>query len=282
MTALLAQNRFSLQQQLTSQLLKNQTRSGFQRSHSNIKAAFRDPSSPFHLRPGTKGPAHPEDHNVSEIDSSVAEAGRVELLRLGFDPTSFWEQPIVWGDHDSFQCVPSTPEHISSPTGYNTFLSGAFTVRFFESGRIKWMTSLGDEIGGPEKVEAMIRGKGVSLILKSISLNYKRPVTYPDTLLIAHKPHAGVLQSASHTQSGPASTQVPPSALAPYKLAKTHFHCLAVAWSHKQQRIVTESDSVLVWYDYDKLTKCSPGEKALQALERRIVLGMEASRNSQP
>ena len=23
----------------------------------------------------------------------------------GFDPSSFWEQPIVWGDHDAFQCV---------------------------------------------------------------------------------------------------------------------------------------------------------------------------------
>jgi hypothetical protein len=28
----------------------------------------------------------------------------------------------------------------------------------------------------------MLRGKGVSLILKSISVDYKRPVTYPDTV----------------------------------------------------------------------------------------------------
>jgi hypothetical protein len=142
------------------------------------------------------------------------------------------------------------------------------------------MTSLGHEIGGPEKVNDMLKGKGVSLILKSVSLNYKRPVTYPDTLLIAHKPHAGVPKSASQTESGPESTHVPPSAHAPYKLAKTHFHCGAVAWSYSQRRIVTESDSVLVWYDYDKLAKCNPGEKALAALERRIILGIEASRNS--
>ena len=151
-------------------------------------------------------------------------------------------------------------------------------VRFFESGRIKWMRSLGHEIGGAQKADDMTKGKGISLILKSVSLDYKRPVTYPDTLLIAHKPHAGTLRSAQHTESGAASTQVPPSALAPYRLAKTHFHCLAVAWSYSQRRIVTESDSVLVWYDYDKLAKCDPGPKALEALERRIILGLEASR----
>lgn len=138
------------------------------------------------------------------------------------------------------------------------------------------MRSLGHEIGGPEKADAMIKGRGVSLILKSISLNYKRPVTYPDTLLIAHKPHVGPLRSASHTETGPDGTHVSPRSA--YKLPPTHFHVLAVAWSYAQRRIVTESDSVLVWYDYEKLTKCNPGEETLQALERRIVLGMEASR----
>lgn len=154
-------------------------------------------------------------------------------------------------------------------------------VRFFESGRIKWMRSLGHEIGGQEKADAMVRGKGVSLILKSVSLNYKRPVTYPDTLLIAHKPHVGSLHAASHTQEGPGSSHVSARPSDAYKLAKTHFHCLAVAWSYSQRRIVTESDSILVWYDYDKLAKCNPGEAVLQALERRIVLGMEASRGTQ-
>lgn len=162
-----------------------------------------------------------------------------------------------------------------------TSLMSCITVRFFESGRIKWMRSLGHEVGGKEKADAMVKGKGVSLILKSVSLNYKRPVTFPDTLLIAHKPHAGTLQAPSHTEAGPESSHVPASPSAAYKLAKTHFHCLAVAWSYNQRRIVTESDSVLVWYDYDKLAKCNPGEKALQALERRIVLGMETSRSGQ-
>jgi len=44
------------------------------------------------------------------------------------------------------------------------------------------MMTLGNEMGGPEKAQAMIKGQGVSLILKSLSIKFKRPVTYPDTV----------------------------------------------------------------------------------------------------
>ena len=44
------------------------------------------------------------------------------------------------------------------------------------------MMKLGDEIGGPEKALAMVKGQGISLILKSLSIKFKRPVTFPDTV----------------------------------------------------------------------------------------------------
>lgn len=47
------------------------------------------------------------------------------------------------------------------------------------------MTSLGHELGGPEKAEAMLKGQGVSLILKSIEVKFRRPVTYPDTVRVS-------------------------------------------------------------------------------------------------
>ncbi|CAL1714428.1 unnamed protein product [Somion occarium] len=203
------------------------------------------------------------ESEVAEAERLVAEEGRRKLLELGYDPTSFWEQQVVWGDHDSFQHV-----------------NNVRYVRFFESGRIKWMTSLGDEIGGPEKAEAMLKGNGISLILKSISVNFKRPVTYPDTLLIAHKPHTKNTFSSAHTSVGgaekngsrsPDSTEPEEKKL---KLPKTHFHALGIAYSYAQRRIVTESDSVLVWYDYDRLTKCDPGEKARAVLQRRLAEGL--------
>ena len=37
-------------------------------------------------------------------ESAAVEAKR-ELSRMGYDPTTFYEQRVVWGDHDSFQCV---------------------------------------------------------------------------------------------------------------------------------------------------------------------------------
>ncbi|KAI0741803.1 HotDog domain-containing protein, partial [Daedaleopsis nitida] len=200
-----------------------------------LRDRFRDPTSPFHLPPGTQGPDSPDS---PPEDLSPAEEGRARLQELGYDPDSFWEQPVVWGDHDSFQHV-----------------NNVRYVRFFESGRIHWMRALGSELGGPAKADAMIKGKGVSLILKSLSVDYKRPVVYPDTLLVAHQPHLG-----STSRTGPS------------RQAKTHFYVKGAMWSYAQRRVVTESDSVLVWYDYDKLAKCDPGEEAKAAIMRRMNL----------
>jgi hypothetical protein len=41
---------------------------------------------------------------------------------------------------------------------------------------------MGDELGGPSRGKAMMNGHGISLILKSIELRFRRPVTYPDTV----------------------------------------------------------------------------------------------------
>lgn len=44
------------------------------------------------------------------------------------------------------------------------------------------MMSLGTELGGVERAKAMINGKGISLILKSVDVRFRRPVTFPDTV----------------------------------------------------------------------------------------------------
>lgn len=38
-----------------------------------------------------------------DVQAAAASLGQQRLRELGYDPESFWEQPIVWGDHDSFQ-----------------------------------------------------------------------------------------------------------------------------------------------------------------------------------
>jgi len=44
------------------------------------------------------------------------------------------------------------------------------------------MSSLGNELGGPEKAQAMLKAQGTSFILKSIEVMFRRPVKYPDTV----------------------------------------------------------------------------------------------------
>jgi hypothetical protein len=65
-----------------------------------LQAAFRDPTSPYHIPEGSHGPASPDEQ---PLVLSAAEEGRVYFEDRGFDPASFWEQPIAWGDHDAFQ-----------------------------------------------------------------------------------------------------------------------------------------------------------------------------------
>ncbi|THH16688.1 hypothetical protein EW146_g3991 [Bondarzewia mesenterica] len=189
--------------------------------------AFRDPSSPYHIKPGTHGPSHPNEIPGEPV--SAADEGRLKLTEQGYDPDSFWDQPIVWGDHDAFQHV-----------------NNVRYVRFFESGRMHWISAIGHKLGGQDRAQKMLSAKGVSFILKSIEVNFRRPVRFPDTLLIAHKP-------APFVSSSP-STHTPP-------LSRTQFLLHATAWSYAQRNVVATSTSVITWYDYDHLRKCDPGDE---------------------
>ena len=70
-------------------------------SSQTLQEAFRDPSSPFHIPPGTTGPASPDE--IPDAHPTASDQARAYFLEHGFDPASFWEQHIVWGDHDAFQ-----------------------------------------------------------------------------------------------------------------------------------------------------------------------------------
>ena len=43
-------------------------------------------------------------------------------------------------------------------------------------------------------------------------------------------------------------------------------------YSYSQQAVVAESDSELVWYDYEKLEKCDPGLEAWGVVLRQVGL----------
>lgn len=130
------------------------------------------------------------------------------------------------------------------------------------------MRSLGEELGGPERARAMIDGKGVSLILKSIEVRFRRPVRYPDTV-------SRVLCSTTDFID---VAFPPPQLLIGYKPLpppEDHsddatFFVTGSAYSLTQKAFVAHSKESLVWYDYDILKKCDPGEKAKEILFSRV------------
>ncbi|KAG8878040.1 hypothetical protein FRB97_002827 [Tulasnella sp. 331] len=208
----------------------------------SLQALFKQPSSRFYLAPGEKGPSDAEfplPTNDSGLKAAAFEQeghsqrqkAEQHALSHGFDPLSFWEQRICWGDLDSFQ-------HL------NNVRYGKF--RFIESGRMKYFEELAKSLA-PERAR-----RGKSIILKGISVNFKHPVVYPDTLLISHKAHS---------------------------LESTRFHLSISMYSHAQEAVVATSESICVWYDYDALKKCdAPGDLSA-ILHERVKLG-EATKQS--
>ncbi|KAF8705424.1 Mitochondrial carrier, partial [Rhizoctonia solani] len=139
----------------------------------------------------------------------------------GYDLTSIWEENISWGHLDSFRLNSSE-------------LSGGWLlVRFFETSRMHMMYLIGLETNGAKGAKAVLEGHGVSIILKSIDVKFKRPVTYPDNLVIMQRPH---------------------------NTSPSRFTLSAVAYSLAQRAPVASSEAICVWYDYDVWKKCDVDE----------------------
>ncbi|KAG5337595.1 hypothetical protein C0989_009223 [Termitomyces sp. Mn162] len=203
-----------------------------------LQAAFRDPSSPFHIPPGTQGPSSPDPPSDTE-DVDPLKAAAQKLTEAGFDPASFWEQRIVWGDQDAFH-------------------------------RMKWVLSIGHELGGQTKAEAMIKGQGVSLILKSIEVRFRRPVTFPDTVRPCIDVHHGSTHSFDPLQLLIGYRPKDPSSDSNIDSDPAVLNVTASAYSVSQQTIVATSSEVLVWYNYDRLKKCVPSEETLSVVLNRM------------
>ncbi|PWN48602.1 Thioesterase/thiol ester dehydrase-isomerase [Violaceomyces palustris] len=164
----------------------------------------------------------------TEFDQEQISKALSKIESMGYDPTSTWEQRVVWGDHDQFQ-------HVNN-VNY---------VKWYESSRMFFAKKIGEEMEA-EKGEEMINGKGKSFILANISVRYRRPVTYPDTILI------GV-------------------ACLPLT-AKDRFTLRAVAYSLKLEDVVSTSDQLCVTYDYKKVQKCEIPDYFLQPLQKRMLV----------
>lgn len=106
--------------------------------------------------------------------------------------------PIQWGDQDAFGHVNNT-----------------LPLRWFETSRVALLEQTG--------LGHLMSGKGLGPIVASITCNYRRQVTYPDTVHIATK--VGDI--------GPARLIL--------------FHAV---FSEAQRAVTTDGQTVIVFFDY--------------------------------
>ncbi|KAN0060313.1 hypothetical protein ACQY0O_007642 [Thecaphora frezii] len=163
----------------------------------------------------------------SNARSSLLTSSIAHLNTLGYDPDTVWEQRVSWGHHDQFSHV-----------------NNVHYLRWIESARMVFFESLLDPNStSAQRREEVIRGTGKSVILAGVELRYRRPVTYPDTVLIAQ------------------AVELP--------IAEDRVKLLAVAYSLQQQTIVARATQDCVSYDYRTLKKCPFPDDLRIALEAK-------------
>ena len=106
--------------------------------------------------------------------------------------------PIQWGDQDAFGHVNNT-----------------LPLRWFETSRLTLLEQTG--------LGHLMSGDGLGPIVASITCNYRRQVTYPDTVHVA-------------TKVGD---------IGPARLLLTH-----LVYSQSQRTVTTDGQTVIVFFDY--------------------------------
>jgi acyl-CoA thioester hydrolase len=125
------------------------------------------------------------------------------------------EIPVQWGDQDAFQHVNNT-----------------VYLRWFESSRIAYTRKLG--------LWEMIESQGIGPILASTRIDYRRPLTFPDTVKVGSKV---------------------------IKIGRTSLTLEHRVVGLTANLIAAEGLAVIVLYDYKKAEPCPIPDEIRQAIE---------------
>ncbi|HEY3788687.1 MAG TPA: thioesterase family protein [Urbifossiella sp.] len=125
------------------------------------------------------------------------------------------EQEIAWGDMDAFQ-------HVNNVVYF----------RYFENARIPWL----DRIGWMKLREE----SGLGPIIASTSARYRRPISYPDRILVGVRA---------------ADVQV--------DRVTVDYRLVSVKWD----ALAADGQAVVVSYDYNAAKKCPIPETVRKAIE---------------
>ncbi|KAF5496849.1 hypothetical protein CGCS363_v007899 [Colletotrichum siamense] len=130
-----------------------------------------------------------------------------KVLEQGYDEETMIEHGVVWADdQDPFG-------HIMN-AGFSHFASSC-NFRVFES----FEAQLGD------KINDFINAKGIGVMVKQFTVDIKRPVSYPDSIICAVR-----------------LGEVRPD----------RYFITTTMWSLRQQAPVAESEGWIVFFDYGK------------------------------
>lgn len=130
---------------------------------------------------------------------------------LGLDAVSV-AIPVAWGDMDAF-------EHVNN----------VVYARWVETARIEYLTRIG--------LMARMRTEGVGPILARLAIDYRSPVTFPDTVRVG---------------------------LRTTRIGSSSFTMGFRIWSEAQQVEVASGEQVLVIFDY-RVGRTAPIDDRLQA-----------------
>lgn len=115
---------------------------------------------------------------------------------------------------------------------------------------MQWIERLTQSLS-PELRDNMKLGRGVGIILATTYCRYRRPVTYPDTVMIG--------QAALPLQRQDRVT------------------VRSKAYSVAQRAVVAEADFECVAYDYDNLCKAALPSEMIDALQAWVYQGKDIS-----
>ncbi|KAF9892020.1 hypothetical protein FE257_002984 [Aspergillus nanangensis] len=133
-----------------------------------------------------------------------------------------FRQSVAWGEMDSM--------------GISSFLIITLLEIYAETARVYFMRNVGTHIDPAHKREwvDLVSSRGVGVIMRSLKLDYKFPMTYPDKVTVYHK--------LAHSPSSPNSS--------PYAI-----YLQAVIISETHQRPAARVHEDLVIYDYQQAKK---------------------------
>jgi acyl-CoA thioesterase FadM len=151
-----------------------------------------------------------------------------QALEQGYDEASMMEHGVSWADDQD-------------PWGH---ISNAQFPHFVSACNFRLFESFEEHLG--DKFQDLMKVRGIGVIVKSTILDIKRPVSYPDSVIMAP-----IVETKRHV----VLLIFPHKIIVANRLDEVkadRYHVTTTMWSLRQQAQVAESNGWVVFFDYSK------------------------------